>query len=118
SESLLTITNDILDFSKIESGKLELDKQPFSLRSCLEDALDLLATKAVEKNLEIACQMEDGIPTSLLGDTSRLRQVLVNLLSNAVKFTSVGEVVVRVKTLSSPQTKDSADPWHMHFSVS
>jgi CheY-like chemotaxis protein/HPt (histidine-containing phosphotransfer) domain-containing protein len=117
SESLLTITNDILDFSKIESGKLELEKQPFNLRSCLEDSLDLLAAKAVEKNLELAYQTDDGIPTSLLGDGSRLRQVLVNLLSNAVKFTSIGEVVVQVKALSAPQDKSSDDPWHLHFSV-
>src|SRR5436305_8583998 len=68
SESLLTITNDILDFSKIESGKLELEKRPFNLRSCLEDSLDLLAAKAVEKNLELAYQTDDGIPTTLLGD--------------------------------------------------
>ena len=118
SESLLTITNDILDFSKIESGKLELEKQPFNLRSCLEDSLDLLAAKAVEKNLELAYQTDDGIPSSLIGDGSRLRQVLVNLLSNAVKFTSVGEVVVHVKALSAPQDKSSEDPWHLHFSVS
>jgi len=118
SESLLTITNDILDFSKIESGKLELDKQPFNLRSCLEDSLDLLAAKAVEKNLELAYQTDDGIPTTLIGDGSRLRQVLVNLLSNAVKFTSVGEVVVQVKALSAPQDHKSNDPWHLHFSVS
>jgi CheY-like chemotaxis protein len=117
SEALLTITNDILDFSKIESGKLELDKQPFNLRSCLEDSLDLLAAKAVEKNLEMAYQADDGIPTSLIGDTSRLRQVLVNLLSNAVKFTSEGEVIVRVKVLSSPQTGAPDEPWHLHFSV-
>ena len=118
SESLLTITNDILDFSKIESGKLDLDKQPFQLRSCLEDSLDLLAAKAVEKNLELAYEMEAGIPTSLIGDTSRLRQVLVNLLSNAVKFTSIGEVIVRVKTLSPPQAEKPDEPWHLHFSVS
>jgi len=118
SESLLTITNDILDFSKIESGKLELEKRPFNLRSCLEDSLDLLAAKAVEKNLELAYQTDEGIPTALLGDGGRLRQVLVNLLSNAVKFTSVGEVVVQVKALSAPQDKNSEDPWHLHFSVS
>jgi CheY-like chemotaxis protein len=118
SESLLTITNDILDFSKIESGKLELEKQPFNLRSCLEDSLDLLAAKAVEKNLELASQTDEGIPTSLMGDGSRLRQVLVNLLSNAVKFTSVGEVVVQVKALSAPQDNSADDPWHLHFSVS
>jgi CheY-like chemotaxis protein len=118
SESLLTITNDILDFSKIESGKLELEKQPFNLRSCLEDSLDLLAAKAVEKNIELAHQTDDGIPISLMGDGSRLRQVLVNLLSNAVKFTSVGEVVVHVKALSAPQDNTKDDPWHLHFSVS
>ena len=118
SESLLTITNDILDFSKIESGKLELEKQPFNLRSCLEDSLDLLAAKAVEKNLELAYQTDDGIPTTLIGDGSRLRQVLVNLLSNAVKFTSVGEVVVHVKALSAPQGGTPDEPWHLHFSVS
>ena len=118
SESLLTITNDILDFSKIESGKLELEKQPFNLRSCLEDSLDLLAAKAVEKNLELACQTDDGIPTTVIGDASRLRQVLVNLLSNAVKFTSVGEVVVQVKALSAPQGSSVEDPWHLHFYVS
>jgi CheY-like chemotaxis protein len=118
SESLLTITNDILDFSKIESGKLELEKQAFNLRSCLEDSLDLLAAKAVEKNLELAYQTDEGIPTSLMGDGSRLRQVLVNLLSNAVKFTSIGEVVVHVKALSAPQDNNTEDPWHLHFSVS
>jgi CheY-like chemotaxis protein/HPt (histidine-containing phosphotransfer) domain-containing protein len=118
SESLLTITNDILDFSKIESGKLELEKQPFNLRTCLEDSLDLLAAKAVEKNLELAYQTDEGIPLTLIGDGSRLRQVLVNLLSNAVKFTSVGEVVVHVKALSAPQDNSTDDPWHLHFSVS
>jgi len=118
SESLLTITNDILDFSKIESGKLELEKQPFNLRTCLEDSLDLLAAKAVEKNLELAYQTDEGIPLTLIGDGSRLRQVLVNLLSNAVKFTSVGEVVVHVKALSAPQDNSADDPWHLHFSVS
>ena len=67
SESLLTIINDILDFSKIESGKLELENQPFDLRACIEDALDLLAAKAAEKKLEIAYQMDDGIPSAVAG---------------------------------------------------
>ena len=71
-ESLLTIINDILDFSKIESGKLELENQPFDLRACIEDALDLLAAKAAEKKLELAYQMDDGIPAQVLGDVTRL----------------------------------------------
>ena len=97
SESLLTIINDILDFSKIESGKLELENQPFDLRGCIEDALDLLAAKAAEKKLDLAYQMDDGIPAQVMGDVTRLRQVSVNLLSNGVKFTTAGEVVVQVE---------------------
>ena len=119
SESLLTIINDILDFSKIESGKLELEKQPFDLRSCIEDTLDLLAAKAVEKKLDMAYQMEDGIPAHVLGDGTRLRQVLVNLLSNgseiylaSAKWSSRSKLLVR-----PPQGQDSQDPWHLHFSV-
>src|SRR5436190_9186931 len=100
SESLLTIINDILDFSKIESGKLDLEAQPFDLRLCIEDALDLLAAKAGEKKLDLAYQIEDGIPSQMLGDVTRLRQVLVNLVSNGIKFTAAGEVVVLVKSIS------------------
>src|SRR6185295_12586970 len=94
SEALLTITNDILDFSKIESGKLELEYKALDLRACIEDALDLLAAKAAEKRLDLAYQMDDGIPSHVVGDITRLRQVLVNLLSNGVKFTAAGEVFV------------------------
>jgi CheY-like chemotaxis protein len=118
SESLLTIINDILDFSKIESGKLELETQPFDLRVCIEEALDLLGTKAAEKKLDIAYQMEDGIPTQMLGDVTRLRQVLVNLLSNGIKFTSKGEVIVHVKMLAGPgRNVQYPDTWQLHFSV-
>jgi CheY-like chemotaxis protein/HPt (histidine-containing phosphotransfer) domain-containing protein len=118
SESLLTIINDILDFSKIESGKLELETQPFDLQVCIEEALDLLGTKAAEKKLDIAYQMEDGIPAQMLGDVTRLRQVLVNLLSNGIKFTSKGEVVIQVKALSAPgRNGTNSDTWQLHFSV-
>jgi CheY-like chemotaxis protein len=117
SESLLTIINDILDFSKIESGKLELEAQSFDLRVCIEEALDLLAPKAAEKKLELAYQLEDGIPAQLLGDVTRLRQVLVNLLSNGIKFTEAGEVVTQVRTLSSPTTAAGNQLWQLHFSV-
>ncbi|VXD15284.1 response regulator [Planktothrix paucivesiculata] len=96
-DALLTIINDILDFSKIESGKLDLETNPFKLRDCLEESLDLLSGKAAEKGLEIAYLIEPSTPQVILGDVTRLRQVLVNLLSNAVKFTARGEVVVSVK---------------------
>ena len=96
SEALLTIINDILDFSKIESGKLDLEKQPFNLRACIESALELNAAKAAEKHLELAYLIDPLTPNMFIGDVTRLRQILVNLVSNAVKFTQAGEVVVSV----------------------
>jgi two-component system sensor histidine kinase/response regulator len=96
SDTLLALINDILDFSKIEAGKLELEASPFDLQSCIEEALDLVASQAVAKGLELAYLVHNGTPISLIGDVARLRQVLVNLLSNAVKFTDQGEVVVEV----------------------
>jgi len=96
-DALLTIINDILDFSKIESGKLDLEEQPFDLRDCIEEALDLLAAKAAEKKLELAYQLDPQTPGMIVGDVTRVRQILVNLLGNAVKFTKTGEVIVAVK---------------------
>jgi signal transduction histidine kinase/DNA-binding response OmpR family regulator len=96
-DSLLAIINDILDFSKIEAGKMELEKQPFDLRECVESALDLVAGRAVEKNLDLAYIFDDDVPDGIRGDVTRLRQILLNLLSNAVKFTEKGEVVLSVK---------------------
>jgi PAS domain S-box-containing protein len=95
-DALLTIINDILDFSKIESGKLDLEQQPFNLAQCIEEALDLLSTKAYEKDLELAYMLDEITPRDLMGDVTRVRQILVNLLSNAVKFTASGEVVISV----------------------
>jgi len=95
-DALLTIINDILDFSKIESGKLDLEEQPFDLRTCIEESLDLVVTKAAEKKLELAYLFDPSTPNTIVGDVNRLRQVLVNLLSNAVKFTDAGEVMVSV----------------------
>ncbi|KAJ3296617.1 hypothetical protein HK104_001443 [Borealophlyctis nickersoniae] len=96
AEELLNIINDILDFSKIESGKSDLEEAPFSLRTCIEGALDLLAPKASEKGLELLYTRETDVPDTFMGDVTRLRQIIVNLLSNAVKFTKQGEVVVGV----------------------
>ncbi|MBO0352291.1 response regulator [Phormidium pseudopriestleyi FRX01] len=104
-DALLTIINDILDFSKIESGKLDLEQQPFNLRSCIEDSLDLLASRAAEKEVELAYLIEPSTPEMIIGDITRVRQILVNLLSNAVKFTAKGEVVVSVSASAIPAQK-------------
>ena len=95
-DALLTIINDILDFSKIESGKMDLEKHPFELRTCIEESLDLLAPRSAEKGLELAYLIDSSVPSKVLGDVTRLRQILVNLLGNAVKFTESGEIVVSV----------------------
>ena len=100
SDSLLTIINDILDFSKIESGKLELESQPLDLVRCAEDAVDLLSTRASEKGLELVVDIHPAVPRWIMGDVTRLRQILVNLVSNAVKFTAAGEVVLTVQPFS------------------
>jgi PAS domain S-box-containing protein len=108
-DSLLTLINDILDFSKIEAGKLDLEEQPFELRSCVEEALNLLANKALEKKLELACLIEPTTPNIIVGDVTRLRQILVNLLSNAVKFTANGEVVIFVNARPINNTNNNSD---------
>ena len=93
-DALLTIINDILDFSKIEAGQLELERQPFELRACAEDSIDLIAQQAAQKGVELTLLIGPEVPQRVVGDLSRLRQVLVNLLNNAVKFTDAGEVVL------------------------
>lgn len=96
-DTLLSLINDILDFSKIESGKLELEQHPFDLRLCLEEVLDLLTAKAVQKGLNLAYVITPETPEKIVGDSTRLRQILVNLINNAIKFTSAGEVAVSVR---------------------
>jgi signal transduction histidine kinase len=93
-DGLLTLINDILDFSKIESGKIEIESHAYDLRQCIEEAAELLAPKAAEKNLDLVVMIEPEVPAILVGDVTRLRQVLVNLIGNAVKFTAEGEIVV------------------------
>ncbi len=126
SDALLTIINDILDFSKIEADKLELEQQPFVLRECLESSLDLMAARAGQKGLDLAYMVTEPAPDVIVGDPTRLRQILVNLLSNAIKFTELGEVVLLVtsRPLNDLGT-DARDPTHeeqaaryeLHFAV-
>jgi CheY-like chemotaxis protein/HPt (histidine-containing phosphotransfer) domain-containing protein len=122
-DSLLTIINDILDFSKIESGKLELEHQPFDLRSCVEDSLDLLAPKAAEKKIELGYHIADDVAPTVVGDITRLRQILVNLVGNAVKFTPTGEVVIHLDARvpanapAAAHPKDEEGIQTLHFAV-
>ncbi len=97
-DALLHVIDDILDYSKIEAGKLELEREPFNLRDCVEGALDIVAPRAWEKGIELGCLIDDAVPAGILGDQGRLRQVLLNLLSNGVKFTETGEVVILVQS--------------------
>ncbi len=110
SDSLLTLIDDILDFSRIEAGKLQLKYYPFNLRDCIEEALDLVAPKAAEKELNLAYWIEEHVPADVVGDIVRLRQVLVNLLSNAVKFTEIGEVVVLIETMQGGEAETNHSP--------
>ncbi|MEM9093219.1 MAG: ATP-binding protein [Cyanobacteria bacterium P01_F01_bin.53] len=109
-DSLLTIINDILDFSKLESGKFETESSPFEPRLCVEEALDLIAPKAAEKNLELTYRIDDVVPRCVIGDITRVRQILVNLLGNAVKFTKFGEVSVSLAVESLTPANGSETP--------
>jgi len=125
SDALLTIINDILDFSKIESGKLKLEQQPFRLQICVDNSLSLVAASAAEKSLKLTYWFDPKTPTMIVGDATRLSQVLVNLLSNAIKFTEAGEVTVSVaawqvrdkQRLDSCLRSDSSDIYEIQFSV-
>jgi len=95
-ESLITIINDILDYSKIEAGRIDLENNPFDLRQCLEEALDLMSVSASDKKLELICHFPASVPGWVVADPTRLRQILANLLGNAVKFTARGEIELSV----------------------
>jgi GAF domain-containing protein/DNA-binding response OmpR family regulator/HPt (histidine-containing phosphotransfer) domain-containing protein len=113
ADALLAIINDILDFSKIEAGRIDLEKAPFDLRECVEAATDLIAPLAAKKHLDLIYDIADGTPETLVGDVSRLRQVLLNLLNNAVKFTDAGEVVLTIET----EPTEHADLVRLHTVV-
>ena len=112
ADSLLTVINDILDFSKIDAGKLQLDPIGFNLRDCIEESMKLMALKAHGKHLELTCDIAPAIPENVVGDPTRIRQIIINLLSNAIKFTDTGEVAVNVELLSTEK-----DQMLLHFLV-
>ena len=95
-ESLINVINDILDFSKIESGNMELESEDFNLRKCMEDVLDVFAVKSAELRLDLLYHIEEDVPSQIIADQLRLRQVLINLVGNSMKFTEQGEVFVAV----------------------
>jgi signal transduction histidine kinase len=111
-DHLLTVINDILDFSKLEFSKLQLENVRFSVEHVVEEALEMVATKAREKDLELAYEVAPEVPNAVFGDPGRVRQVLLNFLSNAVKFTERGEVLVSVGALHGVD-----DRLELHFSV-
>ncbi len=113
-DTLITLINDILDLNKIEAGKMDLETMPLDLRSIIEDSLDLVAARASAKRLDLAYIIEDGTPGTVLGDPTRLGQILVNLLSNAVKFTETGEVVVSV---AAKPMAAAPDTYELRFAV-
>jgi two-component system, sensor histidine kinase and response regulator len=113
ADSLLNVINDILDFSKIEAGKIELEKIDFDLGGCIEGTLKTFALRAHDKELELLCEVEPGVPETVKGDPGRLRQIILNLVGNALKFTEQGEVALKV-LVDVIEEKDSI----LHFIVS
>lgn len=118
-EALLTIINDILDFSKIESGKMELERLPFDLGSAIEESLELFVVQAAAKKLELVYHVERGVPATILGDVTRLRQVLVNLINNAVKFTPGGSISITARLAPGDPSELGVPPGRLllEFSV-
>ncbi|MEG4503764.1 PAS domain S-box protein [Microcoleus sp. F8_C2] len=119
-DTLLSIINDILDFSKIESGKLELEMYPLNLRDCIEGTIDQLAVKAEEKGIELGYLIQPQTPNFILGDVTRLRQILVNLLNNAIKFTETGEVTISVQASavdSDEAISESENLYEIQFAI-
>ena len=112
ADSLLSVINDILDFSKIEAGKLDIERVDFSLRNTLGEVTSMLRVRAQQKGLKFACHIPLELPDALIGDPSRLRQIVINLLGNALKFTAKGEVAVQVA-----MEAETADQAVFHFSV-
>ena len=115
--ALLAIINDFLDFSKIESGKMELEAQPFSLQSCVNEALYMLAPKAKEKGLKLTFIDTSQLFSLIVADITRLRQILINLLSNAIKFTETGSIEVSAIAREMDRSLDGKKSYEIQFAV-
>ncbi len=111
-ESLLAVINDILDFSKIEAGKLDLEKVNIKPESVIEEVMEMLGFGAQSKGLDLLCQVGRDAPTQIIGDHTRLRQILINLVGNAIKFTPKGEILIKYRGERLPDGK-----WRLYFSV-
>ncbi|MEG3889891.1 PAS domain S-box protein [Microcoleus sp. Z1_A1] len=108
-QNLLSIINDILDLSKLEAGEMRLEILEFNLSICMNEVLDLLATPAQEKGIEVVALIDSDVPVQIKGDAARLRQILTNLINNAIKFTEAGEVVIEVANASNPELLAATD---------
>ncbi len=115
-DALLSIINEILDFSKIESGRMELENQPFELTQCIEEVVDIFAAQAAAKNIELVYLIDARVPPCILGDITRLRQVLVNLTNNAIKFTPKGFITLEVRL--APDARPADGSFLLDFFVS
>ncbi len=116
-ESLLALINDILDFSKIEAGGLQFEHAPMSVRECVEGSLDVVASAAAAKQLELITRVEHEVPVAIYGDVTRVQQTLINLLSNAIKFTEEGEVTLGVRARPAPGDDDDSARVELEFTV-
>ncbi|MAT13947.1 MAG: hypothetical protein CMJ46_01600 [Planctomyces sp.] len=107
ADSLLLLVNDILDLSRLESGRFELEPVAYNIRQCLDDAMKTLSLRAHEKGVELVCHIHAGVPEYVIGDPTRVRQILLNLVGNALKFTQQGEVVVEVQFIGVVDADDA-----------
>ena len=117
ADTLLTIISDILDFSKVEAGALELERTPMDLGETIEAAVEIVASKAAEKDIELACRINPDVPAGMIGDPVRLKQILMNLLNNAVKFTEKGEVVLTVSSMMPDASQTPGETALLIFEV-
>lgn len=117
AEALIQLTSDILDFARIESGKFKLEPERCDPRACLEEALDLVATRAAEKRLALLHWVEPSVPAAILADPGRLRQVLINLVNNAVKFTEEGEIEITLAARRLDPRGSAVPAWELRFVV-